>query len=111
MKTSNAESVGLLMDRLDHHVVDSAPVGVEIDNELFDAGRVAEVVAGMPTVGAACDALRDAGWRTTTAGNRITVNDEVCVQFLGLTAGPARCADDSWVIYRIASTLSNPNGG
>lgn len=52
------------------------------------AEQVAEVVAGISAIGAARDALEKAGWHATIAGNRITVNHEVCVQFIGSSVGP-----------------------
>ena len=65
---------------------------------------MAGVVAGISTIGKACDALMKAGWAASIAGNRITVNDEVFAQFVGAGVGPAGGVDARWVIYRIAST-------
>jgi hypothetical protein len=56
------------------------------------AERVADVVAGILAIGVARDALRRAGWTASIAGNRITVDDEVFVHFVG-TAGPAVVTD------------------
>jgi len=67
------------------------------------AEQVAGVVAGIPTIGDACGALKNAGWRASIAGNRITVNDEVFAQFVGAAIGAAGGAA-SWVIYGIAGT-------
>ena len=64
------------------------------------AEQVAGVVAGIPSIGEACEALIRAGWRGRIAGNRITVNDEVLAQFIG--AGTAGGVDAAWVIYAIA---------
>jgi hypothetical protein len=69
---------------------------------MLTAEQVAGVVAGIPAIGEACDALRKAGWRATIAGNRITVNDEVFAQFIGATVGGLGAVDARWVIYRIA---------
>ncbi len=57
------------------------------DPTMLAAEQVAGVVAGIPTLGEACDALRKAGRRASIAGNRITVNDEVFAQFIGATVG------------------------
>ncbi len=61
--------------------------------------QVAGVISGIPAIGAACDALRRAGWHATIAGNRVTVNDEVTAQFIG--AGAAGGVDATWVIRAI----------
>jgi hypothetical protein len=74
------------------------------DQDTLTAEQVAGVVAGIPVIGEACDALRNAGWRASIAGNRITVNDEVFAQFIGATAGAPGGVDARWVIYRIAGT-------
>jgi hypothetical protein len=67
------------------------------------AEQVAGVVAGVPVIGKACEALIGAGWRASIAGNRITVNDEVLAQFIG--AGRGRPSGDAtWVIYEIGGT-------
>ena len=49
--------------------------------------EVAGVVSGIPAIGEARDALRKAGWRASTASNRITVDDEVFALFIS-----GRCA-------------------
>jgi hypothetical protein len=66
------------------------------------AEQVAGLVAGIPVIGEACEALRNAGWRASIAGNRITVNDEVFAQFIGANVGALGDVDARWVIYRIA---------
>ncbi len=70
------------------------------DEKTPTAEQVAGVVAGIPFIGKACEALIRAGWRASIAGNRITVNDEVLAQFIG--AGAAGGVDAAWVIYAIA---------
>jgi hypothetical protein len=72
--------------------------------KMLTAEQVAGVVAGIPAIGRACDALKTAGWRATIAGNRITVNDEVFAQFIGATVGALGGIDARWLIYRIAGT-------
>lgn len=69
---------------------------------MLTSEQVAGGVAGIPAIGAACDALRKVGWRASIAGNRITVNDEVFSQFIGATVGAFGGIDAMWVIYRIA---------
>lgn len=61
------------------------------------ASRVAEAIAEAPSIGYACAALRGAGWRATIAGNRISVNEEVFAQYVGVSAG-SRC-NAMWMIY------------
>jgi hypothetical protein len=71
---------------------------------MLTAEQVAGVVAGIPAIGEARDALKKAGWRASIAGNRITVNDEVFAQFIGVTVGAFGGIDARRVIYRIAGT-------
>ena len=68
------------------------------------AEQVAGIVAGIPAIGKACEALIRAGWRASIAGNRITVNDEVFAQFIGAHLGHAGGVEATWVIYAIAGT-------
>jgi hypothetical protein len=82
------------------------------DHKTPTAEQVAGVVAGIPTIGKACEALLKAGWRARIAGNRITVNDEVLAQFIGAGLDRAGGADPTWVIYAIAGTppvCANPH--
>jgi hypothetical protein len=72
------------------------------DEKTPTAEQVAGVVAGIPAIGEACAALIKAGWRASIAGNRITVNDEVLVQFIGTGIGRAGGLEATWVIHRIA---------
>ena len=71
---------------------------------MLTAEQVAGVVAGIPAIGWACDALKKAGWRASIAGNRITVNDEVFAHFIGASVGALGGTDARWVIYRIVGT-------
>ena len=61
------------------------------------ADRVAAVIAGNASIGAACRALRAAGWRSVLAGNRITVNDEVFVRYIDQSGSDT----PTWVVYGI----------
>ena len=74
------------------------------DEDILTTEQVAKVVAGVSPIGVARNALEQAGWNATIAGNRITVNDEVVAQFIRATAGPSGGVDGRWVIYRIAAT-------
>jgi hypothetical protein len=74
------------------------------DQNTVTAEQVARVVAGIPAIGEACEALKKAGWRASIAGNRITVDDDVFAQFIGATAGAHGGVEARWVIYRIAGT-------
>ena len=73
------------------------------------AGDVAAVIAGLPSIGVACEALRGAGWRSTIAGNRITVNDRVFARFIdggvgggvGDATGGAAGDCARWLVYGI----------
>jgi hypothetical protein len=62
---------------------------------MLTAEQVAAVVAGIPVIGRACDALKNAGYYARIAGNRITVNDEMFAQFIGALGN----TDATWVIY------------
>jgi hypothetical protein len=66
--------------------------------------QVAGVVAGIPAIGKAREALIQAGWRASIAGNRITVNDEVFAQFIGAGTGLASSVDAAWVVSAIVGT-------
>ena len=74
------------------------------DEKTPTAEQVAGVVAGIAAIGEASEALTRAGWRTSIAGNRITVDDEVLAQFIGAGVGPAGGVDATWVIYAFAGT-------
>ena len=68
---------------------------------MLTAEQVAAVVAGIPVIGKACDALKKAGCCARIAGNRITVNDELYAQFIGASVGSLGDTDATWVIYQI----------
>ena len=74
------------------------------DEKTPTAEQVAGVVAGIPVIGTACDALTTAGWRASIAANRITVNDEVLAQFIGAGMGRDGGVEATWVIRTIAGT-------
>jgi hypothetical protein len=74
----------------------------------FGAEQMAGVIKDVATIGEACDVLLDAGRSTDSSGNRITADDEMCVQYLGLALGTTGQHDPSWVRYQIACTH---NGG
>lgn len=65
------------------------------------AGHVAKVVAGVPAIGQACEALRAANCRVSVAGNRITVDDVFFVVLIGATGEADGGADARWVIYPV----------
>lgn len=61
------------------------------------ADRVAAVIAGVSSIGEACQALQAAGWCSAIAGNRITVNDEVFARYIENTGTET----PTWVVYGI----------
>jgi hypothetical protein len=63
---------------------------------------VANVVAGIPAIGVALRALEAAGWHATIAGNRITVDEEVLVQFVAPTVGRFGRIGATWMIRPVA---------
>ncbi|WP_163697782.1 hypothetical protein [Mycolicibacterium sarraceniae] len=82
------------------------------DGEIaFKAEQVAEAITEAVTIGEACGALRAVGLQAYISGNRITVDDEICVQYLGLGLGPVGPTEARWVIYQIACNLANHNRG
>lgn len=82
------------------------PVGVSIDDAVHavTTEEVAKTIAGIPQIGAACEALRRAGRRASIAGNRITVDDQVCAQLVGASTGRYGHSSASWTIYHVAGT-------
>jgi hypothetical protein len=74
------------------------------DQNTVTSEQVARVVAGIPAIGEACEALKKAGWRASIAGNRITIDDDLCAQFIGAAAGALGGVEARWVIYRVAGT-------
>ena len=95
-----AADVGSPTKDFAHH----GTIRLATNGERPTAEQVAGVVAGVPVIGKACEALIGAGWRARIAGNRITVNDEVLAQFIGAGIGPAGGVDARWVIYAIGGT-------
>lgn len=64
------------------------------------AQHVAAVLAGIGSIGRACDALRQAGWQSAIAGNRITIHDRVFARYIddGGHSGPDNAR---WLVYGI----------
>ena len=93
------------MFRINGTATDPEPsVGFRDDREVVTAEQVARVVAGIPAIGHACEALRAAGWQASIAANRITVDDEVFAVLIGATPGEHGSIESRWVVYRIAGT-------
>ena len=93
------------MLRINGTATDQDPaVGFRDDREAVTAEQVARVVAGIPAIGHACEALRAAGWQASIAANRITVDDEVYAVLIGATPGEHGGIESRWVVYRIAGT-------
>ena len=61
------------------------------------ARHIADVIAEAASIGSACATLRTAGWRATIAGNRITINEAVFAQYVGVSAADMDGA--IWMIY------------
>jgi hypothetical protein len=76
-------------------------VDPRMDQESIIASQVADIVTGIEAIGKACNALKRAGLRATIAGNRISVNEKVFVQYIGAGAVGGRCA--AWIIYASAT--------
>ena len=96
---------GKTMPQTSHPATDrDTSVLLQEDQNTVTAEQVARVVAGIPAIGEACEALKKAGWRASIAGNRITVDDDVFAQFIGATAGVYGSVEARWVIYGIAGT-------
>ncbi|HYO03840.1 MAG TPA: hypothetical protein VET27_18995 [Mycobacterium sp.] len=70
--------------------------------DLLSVECVAKAVAGVPAIGNALKALQAAGWRATIAGNRITVNEQVFVQFIASTVGKFGRVGATCLIYSVA---------
>ena len=107
--TSSAGSRGLRCAETGNRHRDAIPVAVGSPTEKIppSAERVARVVEAIPAIGAACDALRKAGWRATIAANRITVEDAVFVQFIGTSVDALGDAHARWMVYGIAGTAAD----
>lgn len=89
------------------HVITRESLPKAGSHRSVDTEQLVAVIAGIATVGEACDVLRKAGWSTRICANRITVNDEICIHFLGLAAGSASPTSATWVIYQLTRTLSD----
>ncbi len=63
------------------------------------ADQVAAAIAGAPNIGAACNALEAAGWRSVIAGNRISVNDRVFARYIDPNGGMPGPEEAMWVVY------------
>ena len=64
--------------------------------------HVAKVVGGISSIGRAREALVKSGWRSTIAGNRITVNDRVFAHFINESVGRDGQTEARWAVYEIA---------
>lgn len=81
--------------------VERRPDDAAADPEL-SAEKVAGLIAGVPLIGMARAALERAGCSATIAGNRITVNDEVCAQYIPSNPSPTGAVDPYWVVYALS---------
>jgi hypothetical protein len=64
--------------------------------------HVAHIVAGIPLIGVARNALQHEGWSATITGNRIAVDDDVVVQYIPCSEGRYGKAHARWVVYSMA---------
>lgn len=64
------------------------------------ASRVADIVAGVATIGNAWAAIREAGYCASIAGNRISVDAALFVQYLGGDQCAGRAA---WLVFAWAT--------
>lgn len=62
------------------------------------AEEVATAIRSCGSIGRACEALREAGWPSVIAGNRITLGDRVCVRFIGERHHGGEGAEAEWVV-------------
>ena len=63
----------------------------------ISALEVAEVVRRASSIGYAYHAIKSAGWRAVIVGNRLTVHDQVSVQYVG--AGPLGRGGATWMVH------------
>ena len=75
------------------------PGDTAVVDPLLTAADVAEVVATAPSIGYAYHACRSAGWRAVIAGNRVTVNERVFAQYVGVGAAGQMSA--AWMIHAV----------
>lgn len=68
----------------------------------LSAETVAGLIAGVPLIGMARAALERAGCSATIAGNRITVNDEICAQCIPSSPSPTGAVDPYWVVHALS---------
>ena len=73
------------------------PGDLAVVDPLLSIADVAEVVRTAPSIGYAYHACRSAGWRAVIAGNRVTVNERVFAQYVGV--GPAGQTTATWMIH------------
>jgi hypothetical protein len=80
----------------DNSTVPGCPAGPTID-------QLADVLSAVTTIGRACDEFRKAGWRSTIAGNRITVNDKTFARYIDGCAGSgdAQSGSARWLVYDV----------
>lgn len=90
---SSGLEAACLLDNDDTYVGESPPI----------ASQIAAVIAGIATIGEACNALRHAGFGASIAGNRISVDENLSVQYLGIGGNAAGSADPVWVVFSSAS--------
>ena len=60
---------------------------------------VAAVVGDASTIGAACEAFRNAGWMSSIAGNRITINDRIFARFVDECVDATGLVEARWIVY------------
>lgn len=65
----------------------------------LSAAVVAKIVAAAPSIGYARHALESVGWRAVIAGNRITVNECVFAQYVGVLA--ASQGRPMWMVHAL----------
>lgn len=70
----------------------------------LSAERVAGLVAGVPLIGMARAALERAGCSATIAGNRISVNDDICAQYIPSRPSSTGAIDPYWMVYTLNGT-------
>lgn len=66
---------------------------------VLSAAEVAKIVAAAPSIGYARHALETLGWRAVIAGNRITVNERVFAQYVGVLA--ASQGQAMWMVHAL----------
>ena len=69
------------------------------DDSAVRARDVARVIEYVECIGLVCSALRQVGLNATIAGNRITVNNEVFVQYCGARIDQAGVHRATWAVF------------